>query len=49
MRRLKELWAYFREAMGVIGEMKDGLITESEAGAQITQLRRKYGLKDRTT
>lgn len=46
MSRIRELFQYLREALGVIGEMLQGLITEAEAGDQIDQLRRKYGLKD---
>lgn len=47
MKRLRELFAYTREALGVLGEMMQGLITDSECAAQINQLRRKYGLEDR--
>jgi hypothetical protein len=43
----KDKIAYLKEGVGVINEMFAGLITAEEAGAQITQLRRKYGLKDR--
>lgn len=46
MIRLREIFAYFREALGVIGEMREGLISNAEAGAQIDQLRRKYNLED---
>jgi hypothetical protein len=46
IKRIRELWAYAKEALGVIGEMLSGMITQAECGAQIDQLRRKYGLKD---
>ena len=47
IKRVAELWNYTKEGLGVLGEMVQGLITDAEAGAQIQQLRRKYGLKDR--
>jgi hypothetical protein len=47
MKRLRELLQYTKEALGVLGEMLSGMITSAEAGAQIDQLRRKYGLKDK--
>jgi hypothetical protein len=46
MSRLRELLQYTKEALGVLGEMLSGMITSAEAGAQIDQLRRKYGLRD---
>lgn len=46
IKRIRELWQYTREALGVLGEMLSGMISEAECGAQIDQLRRKYGLKD---
>lgn len=46
MSRIRELLQYTKEALGVIGEMLGGWITDAECSAQITQLRRKYGLED---
>jgi hypothetical protein len=46
IQRVRELLAYTRESLGVLGEMMRGLITDAECNAQINQLRRKYGLKD---
>lgn len=47
MSKIRNLLAYTKEALGVIGEMLSGLTTSAEAGAEIDRLRRKYGLKDR--
>jgi hypothetical protein len=47
VKRIIELWHYFKESLAVLGEMRDGFITSEEAGVQIDRLRRKYGLKDR--
>lgn len=43
---IRALWNYLREAHGVLGDYLAGMITGAECDAQITQLRRKYGLKD---